>query len=34
MTEYSLAKAKYASIGIDTDAVIENLKKDLYEKLF
>ena len=27
MTEYSLAKAKYAAIGIDTDAVIENLKK-------
>ena len=25
--EYTLAKAKYASIGIDTDAVIENLKK-------
>ncbi|MBE6550291.1 MAG: L-rhamnose isomerase [Ruminococcaceae bacterium] len=25
--EYALAKAKYESIGIDTDAVIENLKK-------
>lgn len=25
--EYTLAKAKYASIGIDTDEVIENLKK-------
>ena len=24
--EYTLAKAKYAAIGIDTDAVIEELK--------